>query len=64
MTAKSVLEAGQALGVPYNVGARILRQVLSRLPVALEKLPRWRSVTGPHLKQPADSRGSRPRWFA
>jgi serine/threonine-protein kinase HipA len=37
VTAQSVLEAGQALGVPYNTGDRILRQVVSRLPVALEK---------------------------
>lgn len=37
VTAKNMLEAGQALGVPYNAGVRILRQVHSRLPVALEK---------------------------
>lgn len=36
VTAKSVLEAGRALGVPYNTGTRILREVVAKLPVALE----------------------------
>lgn len=37
VTARSVLEAGQALGVPNVAATRILRQVLSRLPTALDR---------------------------
>jgi serine/threonine-protein kinase HipA len=37
VTARSVLDAGQALGVPNNVAARIVREVITRLPAALAK---------------------------
>jgi serine/threonine-protein kinase HipA len=37
VTARSVLQAGQSLGVPASTGARILREVVTRLPAALEK---------------------------
>lgn len=36
-TAKSVLEAGSALGVPHGTALRILREVLSKLPGAMDK---------------------------
>ena len=37
VTAKSVLEAGRALGVPYNTALRILSELLAKLPEALNK---------------------------
>jgi serine/threonine-protein kinase HipA len=37
VTATSVLEAGDVLGLPRSVALRIVRELLARLPVALEK---------------------------
>jgi serine/threonine-protein kinase HipA len=37
VTAESVLKAGHALGVPRSTASRILREVLTKLPNALEK---------------------------
>lgn len=37
VTAKSVLDAGEALGIPRGPASRILREVTSRLPGALDK---------------------------